>query len=188
MFPFANKAAIIKRLARNKSKILLNYIVFWNTKSTIRVDVFCLNIFIDFTLHERETCFLNLWHRLVCTVLKNSNIVLICPRFRISSADKLANGEKEYFFTRSNFSTQGATGRTRLLGWGIPRPSGAMDGHRRVYTQTCTYTHLRNNHAEQLSLVVWSVAYWSTVLHFSLPFPSRLFPGCTGSNPSQVTF
>ena len=29
---------------------------------------------------------------------KMSNIVLICPRFRISSADKLANDKKEYIF------------------------------------------------------------------------------------------
>ena len=72
-------------------------------------------------------------------------------------------------------------GRTRRLapiaplGLGLPRGTGAMDGHRSVYKPTCTYTHRHNNHAEQLSSVVQSVAYWTTVLHLNSPFPSRLF-------------
>ncbi len=64
------------------------------------------------------------------------------------------------------------------------RSSGAIDGHRGVYNPTCTYSIHTIRATPPISCPQWS----------SLPasqfgfFRQGSFSGCTGSNPSQVTF
>ncbi len=92
-------------------------------------------------------------------------------------------------FTRSNFSAHCTTG----LGYAspvVPQSSAAIDRHWDVYNPTCTYTH---RHAEQprrnavLGGLVGSVLDYGAASQFAFSVKA-LFPGCMGSNPSEITF
>ena len=94
-------------------------------------------------------------------------------------------------------SAQCTTRRTQLLApiapldWGVPRYSGvipqssrAMDGRRGVYNPTWT---LCMPPGALLRGLVGKVLEFGVVYQFAFSV-KVLFPGCTGSNPSQVTF
>ena len=102
-------------------------------------------------------------------------------------------------YTWPNVSAQYATGRTRIsasiapLDWGIhPVPrgisqsSGAVDGHRGVHVHVYTAPE-QPYRASVLRDLVDSVLDFGVAFQFAFSVKA-LFPGCTGSNPSQVTF
>ncbi len=103
---------------------------------------------------------------------------------------------------RSNFSAQCATGRTRLLtpiaplDWGVlqyslvcPSPVEQWtDIVVCIKTNVHVYTPLEQAwRTAVLRGLVGSVLDFGAASQFAFPVKAP-FPGCTGSNPSQVTF